>query len=142
MEHRFPNEMPERFRAMAAELAQMPVDILVAIGAASSQYVKTATMKIPIIFVIVPDPVGMRLVESLARPGGNATGLTSIAPELSGRRLQLLKEVVPDLTKVALLINPDAEVSRLYVEQAEAAARQLGRAVATLYRRGPSGGAP
>src|SRR5258708_14202567 len=129
MEHRFPNEMPDHFRAMASELVQIPVDILIAIGAASSQYVKTATATIPIIFVFVPDPVGMRLVDSLARPGGNATGLTSIAPELSGRLWQLWKEVVPSLKKVALLINPDAEVSRLYVEQAEAAARQLGVAV-------------
>src|SRR5258708_7749399 len=140
MEHRFPNEMPDHFRAMASELVQIPVDILIAIGAASSQYVNTATATIPIIFVFVPDPVGMRLVDSLARPGGNATSLTSIPPELSGRRLQLLKEVVPNLTKVALLINPDAEVSRLYVEQAEAAARQLGVAVATFYGARPAAG--
>jgi ABC-type uncharacterized transport system substrate-binding protein len=124
--HRFPDETPERFKAMATELAAMPVDVLIGIGAAASPDVKNATATIPVVFVFVPDPVGSKFVESLARPGGNVTGLTSIAPELSGKRLQLLKEAIPDLMRLALLINPHAPVSRLYVDEVRAAAAKLG----------------
>ena len=104
----------------------MPVDILIGIGAAASPYVKNATQTIPIVFVYVPDPIGSKLVESLARPGGNATGITTVAPELSGRRLQLLKEIMPDVAGVAVLVNPHTQISRLYSDEAHAAAKQLG----------------
>jgi putative ABC transport system substrate-binding protein len=128
-EHRFPSELPDRFKAMAAELVALPVDVLVGVGAAASPFVKQATSVIPIVFVIVPDPVGSKLVESLARPGGNATGMSTLSPELSGKRLELIKETIPELTRVAVLINPDAKISDLYIQEAQAAANKLGLSV-------------
>jgi putative ABC transport system substrate-binding protein len=126
LEHRFPNELPERFRSMAAELVGAQPDVLVGIGANASPYVKQATSSIPVVFVIVPDPVGSKLVDTLARPGGNTTGLSTVAPELTGKRLELLREALQGLTEVALLINPDARISQVYVEEANAAAGTLG----------------
>jgi|SRR3954452_977166 putative ABC transport system substrate-binding protein len=125
LEHRFPNEIPERFAAMAAELVAMKVDVLVGVGAQSSIYAKNATSTIPVIFMYVPDPVGAKLVESLGRPGGNATGLTNSAVELTEKRMQYLKELLPNVSRVALLINPNAKVSTLYVDQARDAARKF-----------------
>jgi putative tryptophan/tyrosine transport system substrate-binding protein len=125
-EDRFPNESPDKFKAMATELAAIPVDVLIGIGAAASPYVKAASSSIPVVFAIVPDPVGSGLVKSLARPGENATGLSTIAPELSGKRLELIKEVDTDVKRVALLVNPQAQVSRLYIDNARAAAEKLG----------------
>jgi putative tryptophan/tyrosine transport system substrate-binding protein len=110
-ENRFPNEVPARFESMAAELVALQVDVLIGVGAIASQYVKNASATIPIVFIYAPDPVGSKLVDSLAHPGGNATGLTIMAPELTGKRLQLLKETVPGLTRVALLTNPNAQIS-------------------------------
>jgi len=127
--HRFPNELPDRFRAMAAELVSSGVDVLIGLGAAVAPYLKEATTTIPIVFVIVPDPVGSKLVDSLAHPGGNATGLTTMAPELSGKRLQLIKETMPELTRIGLLVNPAAQIAQLYVQEARAAAATLGLGV-------------
>ena len=76
LEHRFPNETPERFKSMAAELVSLNVDVLMG-GAVASPYLRDATTKIPIVFMFVPDPVGMKLVQSIARPGGNITGLSN-----------------------------------------------------------------
>ena len=97
LEHRFPNEQADQFRKMAAELVALQPDVLVGIGANASPFIKQATNSIPIVFVIVPDPVGSKLVESLARPGGNATGLSTIAPELTGKRLELIKQTIPEI---------------------------------------------
>ena len=123
--HRFPNEMPERFRSMAAELVSMNVDVLMG-GAAAAAYLRDATKTIPIVFMFVPDPVGMKFVENLARPGGNATGLANFGSDIAGKRLQLLQELVPGLTRVGLLTNSNQEVSRLYGKVTSAAADQLG----------------
>ena len=111
LEHRFPNETPDRFRSMAAELVSLKVDALIGVGSQTAPYVKTATTTIPIIFVFSPDPVGTKLVASLARPGGNATGLTNFAADLIGKRLQFLKLAIPGLSRVALLVNPRASVA-------------------------------
>jgi putative ABC transport system substrate-binding protein len=129
LEHRFPNEIPERFAAMAAELVSLKVDVLVGVGAQSSIYAKNATSTIPVIFMYVPDPVGAKLVQSLARPGGNTTGLTNSAVELTAKRLQYLKELMPRLSRVALLVNPNAKVSKLYVEEALEAAPKFGLSI-------------
>jgi putative ABC transport system substrate-binding protein len=102
--HRFPNETPELFRSMAAELVSLNVDVLMG-GAISSSYLRDATTKIPIVFMFIPDPVGMKLVQSLARPGGNITGLSNFGSDIAGKRLQFLKELVPGLSRVALLTN-------------------------------------
>lgn len=108
LEHRFPNEIPERFKSMAAELVALNCDVLMG-GSLGSVYLKNATSKIPIVFMFVPDPVGLKLVESLARPGGNVTGLSNFGRDLVGKRLQFLKEIVPGLSKVALLVNPNVQ---------------------------------
>lgn len=125
LEHRFPNETPDLFRSMAAELVTSKVDILIGVGSQTAPYVKSATTTIPIIFVFSPDPVGTKLVASLARPGGNATGLTNFAAELIGKRLQYLKDTVPGLSRVALLVNPTTQVARLYIDVTEAAVAKL-----------------
>jgi len=125
LEHRFPNESPERFKSMAAELVSLNVDVLMG-GAVASAYLRDATTKIPIVFMFVPDPVGMKMVQSIARPGGNVTGLSNFGRDIAGKRLQLLKEIVPGLSRVALLMNPDQATSGVFVEAMRAAARELG----------------
>jgi putative ABC transport system substrate-binding protein len=124
--HRFPNEMPARFRSMAAELVSMKVDVLVSVGSQTAYYASDATKTIPIVFIFVPDPVGAKFVTSLARPGGNATGLTHFAADLIGKRLEFLKETVPGLARTALLVNPDTQVAHLYSEVTNAMAAKLG----------------
>ena len=112
LEHRFPNEIPERFRSMAAGLVASKVDVLVGVGVAASAVVKNATSTIPVVFTLAADPVAGKLVQSLARPGGNVTGLTIVSVELSGKRLQLLKDLIPGLSRVALLVNPNEPPAR------------------------------
>src|SRR5580765_3041690 len=106
LEHRFPNEMPDRFRNMAAELVSMNVDVLVSVGSQTAFYAKSATTTIPIVFIFVPDPIGSKFVSSFARPGGNATGLTHFAADLIGKRLQFLKETIPELWRRQSLVYP------------------------------------
>jgi len=126
LEHRFPNEMPERFRNMAAELVSLDVDVLVSVGSQTAFYARDATKMIPIVFIFVPDPVGSKFVMSLARPGGNATGLTHFAADLIGKRLEFLRETSPGLARVALLVNPDTEVARVYTNVTDSIAQKLG----------------
>ena len=129
LEHRFPNEVPQRFKSMAAELVSLNVDVLVSSGNNAASYAKSATTSIPVVAMLISDPVGTKLVESLARPGGNVTGLSFFASELIGKRLQFLKEAVPGLSRVAQLVNPLAQISRLYVDLTQTAANQLGLTV-------------
>ena len=126
LEHRFPNEIPDRFRSMAAELVSMNVDVLVSVGSQTAFYAKDATATIPIVFIFVPDPVGSKFVVSFARPGGNATGLTHFAADLIGKRLQYLAEMIPGLVRVALLVNPDTKVAGLYTNVTDTMATRLG----------------
>ena len=126
LEHRFPNEVPERFRSMAAELVALNVDVLMSSGTTAALYAKAATATIPVVAMLVSDPLGIKLVDSLARPGGNVTGLSAFHSELIGKRLQLLKEAMPSLSRVAQLVNPLAQVSRLFVDLTQTAADQLG----------------
>jgi putative ABC transport system substrate-binding protein len=125
LEHRFPNEKPERFRAMAAELVALNVDVLM-VTATGTPYVRDATTKVPVVFMGVPDPVGTKLVQTLARPGGNMTGMTNFGEELAAKRLQLLKELVPGLSRVGLLVNRDLSSKGSYIEGSQAAADKLG----------------
>jgi putative ABC transport system substrate-binding protein len=106
LEHRFPAEQPERFRTLARELVESNVDVIVAVTALGAVILKQATSTIPIVFVLAPDPVGTQLVENLAHPGGNATGLSLMVPDLSGKHLALLKEAIPNLARVAFLFDP------------------------------------
>ena len=123
--HRFPNEIPDRFRSMAAELVSLNVDVLMG-GSLGSSYLRDITTTIPIVFMFVPDPVGIKLVQSFAHPGGNITGLSNFGREIAGKRLQLLKELVPGLKRVGLLTNPDLPVNRIFIDVMGEAARQLG----------------
>ena len=100
LEHRFPNEMPERFTSMATELVWLNVDVLVSSGNNAASYAKNATTTIPVVAMFISDPVGTKLVDSLAKPGGNVTGLSFFTSELIGKRLQLLKEIIPGLSQV------------------------------------------
>ena len=126
LEHRFPAEIPERFDRLAAELVALDVDILVAINLLDALAAQRATKTIPIVFVYVADPVGSKLVASLAHPGGNITGLSNFARDLVAKRVEYLKKLVSGLSRVALLVNPnDRESTRRYTEEAKAAADKL-----------------
>ncbi len=125
LEHRFPDEVPEAFARMAAELVSLKCDVLIGAGAAAP-YLKRATWTIPIVFLFGFDPIGAGLVESFARPGGNVTGLSNFSVQLSAKRLQYLKEIVPTVTRVGLLINPNVIISSLYVQEAIEAGIKLG----------------
>jgi putative ABC transport system substrate-binding protein len=132
IEHRFGNEMPERFSRLAAELVSLNVDVFVVVGNNAAPYAKAATTTIPVIFTLVGDPIGLKLIESFARPNGNVTGLSNFTAELIAKRLQLLKEMIPGLSRVAILANANAQISRLYIDLSQAAAVQLGITVSTF----------
>jgi putative ABC transport system substrate-binding protein len=139
LEHRFPNEQPERFVGLAAELVQIKVDILIAVTRNAAVAAQRATRTIPIVFIAVPDPIGSKLVASLGQPGGNITGLTNLAVELVPKRMQALKEAIPSLARMALLVNGSVqEAARLYVEIARTAARPLGLTLQPVEIRTPA----
>ena len=118
---RFAAGLPQRFPQLARELVELKVDLIVATSGPAARAAKTATETIPIVFVAVPDPIGQNLVASLARPGGNLTGLTSLTDELIGKRLELLVEAFPTVTQIAYL--PDSKQAD---EQTNRAAVALG----------------
>jgi len=138
VEYRFADGRLERFRDFAAELARQKVDIIVAASAQAIQPAKDATRTIPIIMAQSEDPVGSGFVAGLARPGGNLTGLTTMSPELSGKRLELLKDVVPRVSRVAVLWNGANPVAALELRETEVAARALGVKLQPLKVRGPN----
>ena len=125
-EHRFPAEQRDRFQAFAGELVESKVDALIAVTTQGAIEAKRLTTTIPIVFVIVADPVGGGLVDSLARPGGNATGLSIMTIDLTGKRLALLKEAVPNLVRVALLVDPGDPFTQSYISASKTAAGALG----------------
>jgi putative ABC transport system substrate-binding protein len=116
----------ERLPDAAAELIRQKPDVLVAVTTNAAQAMRRATSTIPIVFMGVTDPVTAGLVESLARPGGNATGITNIAAILTGKRLELLKETLPPLSRVAVLWDPRAPGSVPQWEESQLRARELG----------------
>jgi putative ABC transport system substrate-binding protein len=126
-EHRFPNEKPELFKSFAAELVGLNVQVLVTVGPQTAHYAKDATANnpIPVVFIFVPDPVGSGLAQSLARPGKNITGLSNFGADLVGKRLQLLKEMIPELSRVAVLVNPNTHDCELYISVTRDAAKAL-----------------
>jgi putative ABC transport system substrate-binding protein len=133
LHHRFPAELTERFASLSAELAAIPVDVLVAVTQPAALAAQRATATIPIVFILVPEPVGSKLVNSLARPGGNITGLTNIAAELTAKRVQLLKEAFPRMTRLTLLVNPnDQQAMHRFIDEAKTAATALGLDVQPL----------
>ena len=127
----------DRYPALAADLVRLNVDVIVAGGGAATKAAQQATRTIAIVMSVVIDPVGSGLVASLARPGGNVTGTSMMAPDLVGKQLQLLKEVVPKVSRVALLWNPDNPGSAAQLREAETAARALGARLQVLEARVP-----
>jgi len=109
-EHRFPNETPERFRQMAAELVALNVTAIMTVGNVTAQYAKAATATIPVVFVFVNDPVGTKLVDTLARPGGNVTGHSVVGIDLTAKRFELLRELVPQVSHVGVPAVSGSEV--------------------------------
>jgi len=122
------DQLPE----LAAELVGLKVDILVAVTTNAALAAKNATRTIPIFFFGVTDPVAAGLVDSLARPGGNITGLTNVASVLSGKRLELLKETIPKLSRVAVLWDPKSPGSTPQWNESQLAARELGLQVHSM----------
>jgi putative ABC transport system substrate-binding protein len=125
-EYRVAEGKPERLAVAAAELVRLPVDLIATYGTPATQAAKRATLTIPIVFIAVGDPVAAGLIQSLAHPGGNITGNTIISPDLAPKRLQLVKEVIPGATRVALLWNPDNMSNRAIYEEFRSAAPAQG----------------
>ena len=125
-EYRFADGKVDRLPATADELVRFKVDVIVAPSTPSALAAKNATKTIPIVFYDVSDPVAAGLVDSLARPGGNVTGITNINSVLAGKRLELLKETMPKLSRVALLWNPQDEGSVQQWKESQFSARELG----------------
>lgn len=125
VERRFGEAKPERIAEIAAELVRLKVDVIVTSTDAAIAAVKRQTQTIPIVMASSTDPVGTGFVASLARPGGNVTGLSFISPELSAKRLGLLREAVPGLSRVAIMWNPEVRGAVLEYKETESAARSL-----------------
>src|SRR4030095_866158 len=125
IETRYIDGKMDRTPGLVAELLQLKVDMLVVNGLTPLRVAKQATKTIPIVMVTTQDPVATGLIDSLARPGGNLTGLTSLVRDLSGKRLELLKEVVPRISRAAVLWNADEEGAAIALKEYEAAALSL-----------------
>ena len=126
IEYRWADGKYERFPALVAELIAAKVDVIVTAGTPAALAVKKTTTTVPLVMVAVGDPVGTGLVPSLARPGGNLTGLSSIAPDLEGKRLDILREVVPTLSHVAIFFDSLNPFHVASMRQAHAAAQAMG----------------
>ena len=128
VEDRFPNEDRERFFSLAIELAELNMDVLVGAGRLASLALQRAatTKSTPVVFINDPNPVESKLVVSLAKPGGNITGISNLALGLTAKRVELLKELAPDISQLALLVNPnDSIAASHYAEEALVAAQKL-----------------
>jgi len=129
IEYRWAEGKYELFPALIAELIALKVDVIVTAGTPATQAVKKATTSVPLVMVAVGDPVGTGIVASLKRPGGNITGLTSIADETQGKRLELLREVLPRVSVVAVLSNPENQSAAGVLNANRTAAQVLGMTV-------------
>ncbi|MBR0827149.1 ABC transporter substrate-binding protein [Bradyrhizobium manausense] len=132
LDHRFPAEQPERFRTLAQELADNKVDVIVAVTGLGAKEAKRATATIPIVIVADPDPIGNGLVESLARPGGNVTGLSLMTTDVSGKRLALFKQIVPKLARLAFVVDPRDPTSKPAGVVNEREAKAAGLSIQTF----------
>jgi putative tryptophan/tyrosine transport system substrate-binding protein len=153
IEYRWAEGKYERFPELIAELINLKVEMIVTAGTPASLAVKKAATSIPLVMIAVGDPVGTGLITSLAHPGGNVTGLTSIASDLEGKRLELLREVIPNIAHVAVLWNPASPFQVVAEKEVQAAAQllrikvlsigvqsqeQLDNAFATISRERPA----
>jgi len=137
LEYRFADGKPERLPDLAADLIRLNPDVIVAVGGTPpAQAAKKATRTIPIVMVNVADAVGDGLVTSLSRPGGNVTGLSTFAPELSGKRLELIRDMLPRASRVAVLANREFQGYSAQIKEVESAAHALGMQVRPVEVRG------
>ena len=125
VDYRFADVKRERLPELAADLVRLKVDLIVVTGMQSALEAKKATTTTPIVIASAPDPVGLGLVASLARPGGNVTGLSSLNPELNTKRLEILKDAVPKLTRVGLLWTPGGGGGDIQLKELRSAAQAL-----------------
>ena len=131
IEYRWADARSERFAEIAAEFVRLKVDVIVT-GGNAAVAAKRASSAVPIVFALVDDPIGMGLIASLSRPGGNVTGLAVQATDLAGKRLALLREVVPGLRRLAIMVNVDYPSAVLEMGEIQTAAGMLGLEVAPL----------
>jgi ABC-type uncharacterized transport system substrate-binding protein len=136
-ERRYAENRPERLPELAAELVRLNVDVIVGVGTLAPLAAKRATTTIPIVMTAAGDPLGSGLVASLARPGGNVTGMSMMVPDLGGKRLELLKELLPRLARVAVLWNAANPYPARVFKEVQAAGGTLGIEVQSLEVRGP-----
>ena len=137
-EYRYAGGLTDRLALVAVELVHRPVDLIATFGTPPTLAAKQATTTIPTVMMGVGDPVGAGLVTSLARPGGNITGNTILGPEVAGKRLQLLKEVIPSLSRVAFLWNPDNASHPAQLAELRAAVETLGIKLVPVAVRSPA----
>src|SRR5215467_3652941 len=137
VERRYAEDRLERLPELAAELVRLNVDVIVATGTLGPLAAKRATSTIPIVMTAAGDPLGSGLVASLARPGGNVTGMSLMVPDLGGKRLELLKELLPRLARVGVLWNAANPYPAIVFKETQAAGRTLGIEVQSLEVRGP-----
>ena len=137
IEWRYAEGKLDRLPALAAELVRLKVDVIVTTGPTVTRAAKEATTTIPIVMAFDTDPVGNGFVASLARPGGNITGLSTLAPEISGKQLELLKEIVPRLSRVAVLGTSTDPGNAQMLREVELAAGAFGVKLQYLDVRGP-----
>jgi len=137
VEYEFAQGKLDRLPDLAGELVRLKVDVIVVGGSTATRAAKNATKLIPIVMINVTDPVVLGFVVSLARPGGNITGLSNLAPELGGKRLELLKEIVPQLSRVAVLGDPNSPAYGPQLNELKLAARALGLRLQPVEVRGP-----
>jgi putative ABC transport system substrate-binding protein len=126
IEYRWADGQYERLAALVTELIAAKVDVIVTAGTPAALAVKKATSTVPLVMVAVGDPVGTGLVPSLARPDGNLTGLSSVAPDLEGKRLELLREIVPSVSRIAVFLNSVNPFHATSMRQAQTAGKTLG----------------
>ena len=138
IEYRYAEGKSDRLPDLAADLVRRKVDVIVASVTTDARAAQKATRAIPIVVAAATDPVATGLVESLARPGGNITGLSQMAPQLAGKRLELLKEIVPKLSRVAVLWNSQGPASTLHWKEIQLPAQQLGVELHSLEVRSPN----
>jgi ABC-type uncharacterized transport system substrate-binding protein len=137
VEYRFAGGEVERLAEPASELVRLKVDVIVTTGTEVTDALKRETKTIPIVFAVVVDAVESGFVASLARPGGNMTGFSTLNLESSGKRLELLREVKPRISRVAVLQNPANSASSAMFKETEAAAKRLGIRLQSLEIRSP-----
>lgn len=137
-EHRYAHEQYDRFPALAQELVDHKVDVLMASILPAARAAEQATKTTPIVFVIVADPVGSGLAESLAHPGRNLTGMSNVTEDLTAKRVQIFKDTVPDLKRMGLIVHPGGQSPQRVFDEYRAAAKALGIETIVLEARTPS----